>query len=133
MSELHPSVDDVVQDKTLRRALNYVSVESRNWVLDSLACHFHNEGHGLAGNLERGDARWLAAEIFRQRNPCKHCNALEREPEPVQAEYLAFANAALKSLPALTERIAQRYITAAAAMRSQEQIYRARKDRMKGK
>jgi hypothetical protein len=130
MSQDRPTVEDAVHSKTLKRALSFVSQESRHWVLDALACTFHNEGYGLQGNTEKSDVRWLAhmirsAETFGN-------NDFERIPKEDQERYLKLAEISIKALPALIERIASRYIGWAAALRSMEEMERAKKALQKG-
>lgn len=42
---------------------NFLGREAKLYVLDSLACVFHNEGYSLEGNTEHNDTRWLANRI----------------------------------------------------------------------
>ncbi len=128
MSTEHPTSADVVADKTLQKALDFVSLESKQWVSDALACRLHNEGYQIKGNTEASDAQWLARTIWATLNPHEHHNSLERRSSEVQEEYLKIATACIKSIPQLAERIASRYIALSAAMRSEERILRTARE-----
>lgn len=99
--------------------LKFLGLEARHFVLDSLACVFHNEGYSLNGNNEHSDVRWLADEISREMGT--HTR-FDRMSEDEQKEWEKHAHAALKSLPKLVDRIAHRYIGISKALRTMERV-----------
>jgi hypothetical protein len=115
------------EEETLKRAIGFVSTEAQNWVLDGLACYLHNEGYNLEGNTAESDELWLAQIILKDR-VCRHADNWEQATPIEREEALHLARIAIRNLPALCDRIAHRYINASKALRSMEEITRAKKD-----
>jgi hypothetical protein len=120
------------EEETLKRALDYVSTEAETRGLDSLSCYLHNEGHSLAGNTAESDELWLARIILKERVQ-RHADNWEQATPVEREEALHLARLAIRNLPALCERIAHRYINASKALRSMEEIRRAKLDRQRGR
>lgn len=118
------------EEKTLKRAIGFVSTEAQNWILDALSCYLHNEGYNLEGNTAESDELWLARIILKDRVQ-RHADNWEQATSIEREEALHLARIAIRNLPALCDRIAHRYINASKAMRSLEEISRAKRDRMK--
>lgn len=113
------------ENETLRSALDFVSREAENRVLDSLSCYLHNEGHSLAGNTGESDEIWLARIILKERVQ-RHADGWEQATTAEQTEARELARIAIKCLPSLCSRISRRYINASKALRSMEEITRAK-------
>lgn len=113
------------EDKTLKRAIGFVSTEAENRVLDALSCYLHNEGHALDGNRAESDELWLARIILKDRVQ-RHADNWEQATSIERVEALQLARIAIRNLPALCDRIAHRYINASKALRSMEEISRAK-------
>jgi hypothetical protein len=47
-------------------AMQYASREARHTVADALACHLHNDGYALEGNLEANDVEWFARLLWNE-------------------------------------------------------------------
>ena len=109
---------------TLPNALHIFGEAKRDQLLDSLHCFLHNEGHSLKGNTEEFDAEWLARLIYSRRHH-SHPNRIDEAPDQVRQEYKEIAHIAIEALPQLCERIAQRYINAAAAVETFNELRRA--------
>lgn len=116
------------EEKTLKRAISFVSTEAENRVLDALSCYLHNEGYSLQGNTAESDELWLARIILKDRVQ-RHADNWEQATSIEREEALHLARIAIRNLPALCDRIAHRYINASKAMRSLEEISRAKRDR----
>jgi hypothetical protein len=120
------------EEKTLRRAIRFCSNEAENWVLDGLACYLHNEGYALSGNKEESDEMWLARIILKDRVQ-RHADNWEQATAIEREEALHLARIAIRNLPALCDRISHRYVNASKAIRSMEEISRAKMKRAKGR
>ncbi len=96
----------------------YLSHEARWFVLDAMACAFHNHGYHLTGNTEQNDARWLANALSQDLD----FRGLEQASVPRQEELIQIAAVAIRCLPALTDRIASRYIRMSKAIRTTERL-----------
>jgi hypothetical protein len=111
-------------------ATRYLTAEARWFVLDSLACMFHNEGYSLQGNTEASDVHWLADCISRRLD---HGRRLEQQSSERQAELIHVAQVAMTCLPGLAERIAHRYIGMSKAIRTMEEVSRSQARQMREK
>lgn len=118
------------EERTVKRALHFVSTEAENRVLDALSCYLHNEGHSLAGNTAESDELWLARIILKDRVQ-RHADNWDQATSVEREEALHLARLAIRNLPALCDRIAHRYVNASKALRSMEEITRAKLDRRK--
>jgi hypothetical protein len=116
------------ESKTLRNAIGFVSAEAQNWVLDGLSCYLHNEGHSLAHNKTESDELWLARIILKDRVQ-RHADNWDQATPIEREEALNLAKIAIARLPELCDRISSRYINASKAMRSMEEVARAKRDR----
>jgi hypothetical protein len=116
-----------MQDDHFKDATQYLTTEARWFVLDSLACMFHNEGYSLQGNTEESDVNWLAGCISRRLD---HDRKLEQQSPERQAELTHIAQVAIACLPGLAERIAHRYIAMSKAIRTIEEVSRSQARKM---
>lgn len=96
----------------------YLSAEGRYFVLDAIACTFHNEGHSLVGNTAENDVLWLARQISER----MYHKKLEMLDDEQTRRVTVSAEVSMKALPALAERIASRYIDMSKAIRTIERI-----------
>jgi hypothetical protein len=97
---------------------SFLGREAKLYVLDSLACVFHNEGYNLEGNTVQNDTRWLANRI----SQALHEKELDRLTPAYAEELLRIAAVAKDSLPDLADRMASRYIRISKAIRTVERI-----------
>lgn len=100
----------------------YVAIASEHNLLDSLACRFHNDGHGLNGNTAAKDGYWLAREMYREMHHgdgrFDDCAAGEKE------HWTRLAESAIRCMPGLMSRIANRCIQHSEVLRSVERAMR---------
>ncbi|HEY7236550.1 MAG TPA: hypothetical protein VH539_20485 [Gemmatimonadaceae bacterium] len=105
-------------------ALDFVSREAQHAVVDSLACHLHNDGYQLQGNTEANDVEWFARNIHQRRpggglpGDWDHISEAERE------SYRAVSRAVIDALPAFQLRVAHRLITLSKVTRDIERALR---------
>lgn len=98
--------------------------ESHYYILDSIACNLHNDGHSLLGNTEESDLRWLARMMWQEKNRMVGAGIWDTLPQPERDAWIETAGIAVKCLPALMGRIAHRSITISKALRSLERASR---------
>ena len=103
-------------------ALKYASQETRYHVADSLACHLHNDGHALNGNLEANDVEWLARNLYERPDAV---SLWENAPLDTRGEWRQIARRVIAVLPAFQIRIAHRLITLSKVVRDIERAERA--------
>lgn len=109
-----------MSDDHFDKMTDFLSQEAKRHVLDAIACEFHNQGYTLQGNTEHNDVAWLANRI---------CQELEDRPiescsEDRQRELLKVADVAKRSMAALADRMASRYIAISKSVRTIERIAR---------
>lgn len=80
---------------------------ARYYMLDSVACEMHNEGHSLQGNTEESDLRWLARYIFDRDGDRL---GWDQVPDAVREHYLRLAKILMEAIPALMGRMSARCI-----------------------
>lgn len=119
--------DPKAENQTLGNMLGIFSDYHREAALDALACYLHNEGHALQGNKAESDEQWLAKIILRDRVQ-RHADNWEQATPVEREEALHLARLAIRNLPHLCERIATRYINAAAGVRSMWELARAQRE-----
>ena len=93
--------------------------EERRLLLDSLYCTFHNRTNDLVGNRAESDIVWFARLLWEAEDDMRigwHFDQVLSTEE--RSRYLRIAEAALKVLPRLMDRIAHRCNSHAAALRT---------------
>jgi hypothetical protein len=110
--------------ETLPTYLELWDSKARLAFLDSLSCYLHNEGHNLTGNTEGFDVEWLARTMYAKRTGGT-LSDIERASDDTRQEYKALAAVAIECLPELCERMASRYLTALAAIKTEIERTRA--------
>lgn len=108
----------------------YLTREARWYALDGFACVLHNQGYALEGNTEANDALWLAQCLA---DDLDYGRGFNEAPPERQEELKRIAAASIGCLPALCERISQRYINLAKAMRCMETVARHQAQQMREK
>lgn len=107
--------------KGLINALDLFVAQEKRDVLDALACELHNDGHFLSGNTEANDTAWFAEWLHRVWAEDSHkrtaWNHLEEED---RRQWFKLAKLVISALPFLMERISNRYLAMASALRMLE-------------
>ena len=106
-------------------ALHYASRETRNYIVDSLACHLHNEGYALEGNTEANDVEWFARNLYDRRYENPRWDATSDE---VKDRYRQTARAVVAVLPDFQLRIAHRLIALSKVVREIERAERRQRE-----
>lgn len=113
------------ESKSLEDALDFTSIEARYLIVDALGAYFHNEGQSLAGNTEQSDVRWFAVTLYELHRDSRA--AWETLSDSEQAKWLEISQHTIRILPFLVNRIASRYHTISAALKTLEEVERARR------
>lgn len=121
--------DPKAENQMLSNALDLFGDRHRTQILDSLFCFLHNEGQSLRGNTEQHDSTWLARRIWSELRGGGMAGQFDSAPVEERNEALRIAHVCMAAIPALCERIAQRYIDAAAAVKTFEELERTRRNR----
>ncbi len=107
---------ETTEERLLDRAMEHVSREAREMMLDALYCRLHNRGHDLEGNTEKSDLEWFAQRLFNCL--CTDQTHWEQLPEVGgRQSWMKMARVALELLPLLMSRIANRCIVQSQAIR----------------
>lgn len=102
-------------------ALAECSRDAKHAVVDSLACHLHNDGYALEGNTEANDVEWFARNLYeREAEP----GPWERATELAKRDYRSIARGVLAVLPQFQLRVAHRLITLSKVTRDIERASR---------
>lgn len=119
-----------MSDKTpLEKALDFASAETRYWVIDALACMFHNEGNTLSGNTEVNDVEWFARDLYSEYNGgFTNWDSLS---EDIKTHWRKTAKVTLSRLPYIVSRIVARYQAISSALEVMERLERAAKEKAK--
>jgi hypothetical protein len=107
-------------------ALDFASLETREWVADALACHLHNTGYALAGNTEASDVEWFAHRIW-QAETGGGPSAWDATPEDSKQRWRHTARIVIKVLPEYQLRVAHRLIELSKVVRDIERAIRAQR------
>lgn len=100
----------------LEDALNFVSREARNLVIDAVYCELHNKGYELQGNTAESDLDWFAREIWRSHHDGTPPSQWEILKDDEKQRWLELADTSLRVLPRLMERMSHRYIAHSKAL-----------------
>ena len=88
--------------------LDFIGKQARHDVIDALQGYFHNEGLTLSGSTEANDVEWFAYHLY-VTDVMGHGAAWSHLEEERRVYYRHIASLALRCLPAIVERIADRY------------------------
>jgi hypothetical protein len=115
---------------TLTDALRAIGNDAADMVLDAVACTLHNDGGTLGGNTEGSDVDWLALIIWQDESH-EVPGLWNTLADGTKKHYRMRAMQFLRVMPRIAERIGNRMMTTAKAIRMIEiALYRQeRKDR----
>lgn len=114
----------------LTKAVDWVTAEHKEQLIDALHCVLFNQAGELEGNTEANDVRWLAQRLW-QVHTWKAPGLWEQLPASEQERWIVEARTALSVLPALIDRIAARCRVQAAVLRSLLAYERAERQRQR--
>lgn len=117
------------QDRGIESILHAFAGEQVNQLLDAVASELHNEGQTIDGNTGESDVLWFAEWIYTvnaNRVGAGDRCAWRFLDEEDRNSYIQIAQLCIECLPYLSQRIANRYTSLAAAFRTMERAVRDR-------
>jgi hypothetical protein len=120
------SMSERLDTSFLDDAMQYASREARHTVADALACHLHNDGYALEGNLEANDVEWFARLLWNEdAKPIRE--RWDTLGDSDRERYRQIARVVIATLPAFQLRVAHRLITLSKVVRDIERAERVQR------